>query len=137
MVTVNVSERVEAPADAVWDLLGDFGGVARYTPGIESCQVEGSGVGAVRTLGLPGGLELQERLESLDGAARCLEYSILAGPIPVKDYLARIQVIPDGGACTVNWSSSFASTLPEADAEKMLAGVYRAGIAGVRDTLGC
>ena len=62
MSSVKVSERVAASAESVWDLLGDFGGITRYSAGVESCTVQGSGVGAVRTIRLPGGLELQERL---------------------------------------------------------------------------
>ena len=50
MVSVKVSERVEAAADAVWDLFRDFGGVQRFSAGIEKVEVTGTGIGAVRTL---------------------------------------------------------------------------------------
>ena len=43
MINVKVSDRVAASADAVWDLLRDFGGIQRYSAGIESCSVEGEG----------------------------------------------------------------------------------------------
>ena len=136
MVEVQVSEVVEAPAEQVWALLSDFGGVARYSPGIEGCEVRGEGVGAVRALRLPGGATLEERLESLDPAARRLSYSIVSGPIPVKNYLATIAVREEGGGCRIDWGSRFEPVgLDDDRARSMIEGVYRGGIAGVRRAL--
>ncbi len=137
MVDVQVSERVAAPAAAVWEILSDFGGVARYSPGIEHCEVRGEGVGAVRALTLPGGATLEERLESLDPAARRLSYSIVRGPIPVKNYLATIEVREEGSGCRIDWGSAFEPVgLDDERARSMIEGVYRGGIAGVRKALG-
>ena len=59
MSEVNVSETVAAPAARVWEVLGDFGGVLKWGGKmLQSCTVEGSGVGAVRRIGLPGGGEI-------------------------------------------------------------------------------
>jgi len=139
VASVKVSERIEAGADAVWDYLGDFGGVARFTPSLESCTLEGEGVGAVRTVRMPGGLEIRERLEAFDDAGRTLQYSIVgASPLPVDDYLATIRVSEDGGGANVEWSSTFA--LREGvELEKIapvVEGIYRGGIAGIRKALG-
>jgi carbon monoxide dehydrogenase subunit G len=136
MASVKVSERVEASADAVWGLVRDFGGVQRYSKEIQSCSVEGEGVGAVRTLSL-GALTLQERLEVFDDARRRLSYSIVAGPLPLSDYLATIQVSEDGDACRVEWSSTFEPKgIAEAQAQGMVEGIYRSGLAGIRKALG-
>jgi hypothetical protein len=50
---------------------------------------------------------MKERLESLDQSARSLSYSIVEGPMPVQNYLATIQVSPNGEGCRVDWSASF------------------------------
>src|SRR5438445_683550 len=77
MSEVNVSETVSAPAVRVWEVLGDFGGVLKWGGKmLQSCTVEGSGVGAVRRIGLPGGGEIAERCEAYDPAGRSLSYSI-------------------------------------------------------------
>ncbi len=138
MTQVAVSERVEASADAVWDLLRDFGGVARYMRGLEACTSSGEGVGAVRTVRLPGGATLQERLESLDEAGRSLSYAIIGScPIPVTDYLSTVRVTPQGRACTIDWSGCFEPAgVPEEQARGMIEGVYRSGITGIRKALG-
>ena len=72
MVSVKVSERIEATADQVWELFRDFGGVQRFSAGIEKVEVTGACLGAVRTLSLPGGVSLQERLEAFDDRGRRL-----------------------------------------------------------------
>ena len=137
MVSVKVSERVEATADRVWELFRDFGGVQRFSAGIEKVEVTGAGIGAVRTLSLPGGLTLQERLEAFDERGRRLQYAIVAGPIPVSNYLATIEVKDEGKACRIDWSSHFEPKgISDDQGRAMIEGVYKGGIAGVRKALG-
>ena len=137
MVSVKVSETIGASAERVWELVRDFGGVERYAAGIEKCTVEGQGIGAVRTLGLPGGLSLQERLEAFDDAGRRLSYAIVAGPIPVASYLATIEVCDEGSGCRIDWSSHFEPKgITDEQGRAMIEGVYKGGIAGVRKALG-
>jgi carbon monoxide dehydrogenase subunit G len=137
MVSVKVSERVEASADRVWDLFRDFGGIQRFTSGFEKVEVTGSGLGAVRTITLPGGAALQERLEAFDDRGRKLQYAIVGGPIPVSNYLATIEVKDEGKACRIDWSSHFEPKgISEDQARAMIEGVYKGGIAGVKKALG-
>lgn len=136
MASAKVSERVEASADAVWELLRDFGGVRRYSPVIEECTVEGDGIGAVRTLTMPGGLSLQERLEAFDDAGRRLQYAIIAGPLPFENYLATVEVREDGDACTIDWSSTLdAKGVTDEQAIGIVEGIYTGGIQGIKKAL--
>jgi carbon monoxide dehydrogenase subunit G len=137
VVSVKVSERVEVSADRVWELFRDFGGIQRFTSGFEKVEVSGSGIGAVRTITLPGGAALQERLEAFDDRGRKLQYAIVGGPIPVSNYLATIEVKDEGKACRVDWSSHFEPKgISDDQARAMIEGVYRSGIAGVKKALG-
>jgi hypothetical protein len=140
MSEVKVSERVAAPAAKVWALLGDFGGVAKWGGGmLESCRVEGSGVGAVRTIGLSGGGSIQERCEGYDEAGRALTYSIIGkSPIPLRDYLSTCRVVETGpNECRVDWEGRFEPDgVPEDQAQGMVRGIYTGGIATVRKLLG-
>jgi carbon monoxide dehydrogenase subunit G len=137
MISVKVSERVEATADQVWDLFRDFGGIQRYSAGFEKVEVEGAGIGAVRTITLPGGAALQERLEAFDDTSRRLQYAIIGGPIPVENYLATIEVKDEGSACRIDWSANFDPKGIEDDAARtMIEGVYKGGIAGIKKALG-
>ncbi len=137
MVSVKVSERVEASADKVWELFRDFGGIQRFSSGFQKVEVTGSGIGAVRTITLPGGAALQERLEAFDDRGRKLQYAIVGGPIPVASYLATIEVKDEGKACRLDWSSHFEPKgITDEQARNMIEGVYKSGIAGVKKALG-
>ena len=138
MAGAKVSQVIEASAEKVWDLLGDFGGVMRFSAGMESCTVEGEGLGAIRTLRMPGGIELDERLEALDESARTLSYSITRGPLPMKAYYATISVCEEGeNACRVDWESTYEpSGVSEEQAQELAEGIYNGSLAAVKKTLG-
>ena len=124
MPKIAVEDTIEASADAAWSKLEDFGGLGSWAPGLTECKLEGSGVGSVRRLTM-GGMEIAERLESLDSAARTLTYSITEGPMPTENYLAEIVVTPTGDdSCAIRWSASFdAPGLDEEQAEGLAQGV--------------
>jgi hypothetical protein len=139
MSSVKVSEPVAASAAKVWALLGDFGGVAKWGGGmLESCTVEGKGVGAVRTIGIPGGASIQERCEAYDDAGRALTYSIIGkSPIPIRDYVSTCRVVETGpNACRVDWEGRFEPDgVPEDAAQNMVRGIYTGAIGAVRKLL--
>src|SRR5207244_2013577 len=136
MANVSVSEPIGAPAAKVWELLGDFGGVARWGGAlVESCSVDGVGVGAVRTVRLQGGTSIQERCEALDEAGRALTYSIIGtSPIPIRDYLATCRVVATGpNECRVEWAGRFEPDgVPVDQAQDMVRVIYLNAVAEVR-----
>ena len=138
MTTVTVSEDINASADAVWAALSDFAGIKVGGP-ITSFETTGSGVGMVRTIGMGGGTVV-ERLDRHDATARVFAYSILNedSPLPVSGYSATVVITDKGdGTCNVNWSGTFsAKGAPEADAIKVVEGIYRGGIKGARRSTG-
>lgn len=140
MSEVKVSEIVAAPATKVWELLGDFGGVMKWSgPMMQSCQVEGEGVGAVRRIGLTGGMEISERCEAVDATARSLSYSIIGkSPLPLRDYFSTVSVTETGASeCRVDWNGRFeAAGVSEEQAQGMVRGIYTGGIAAVKKRLG-
>ncbi len=137
MGSVKVVETVNASADQVWELFRDFGGITRFSQGIDSCTVEGEGLGAVRTITMGGGLKLQERLEAFDDGGRTLSYAIIGDhPLPFDNYLSTIKVVAQGDACTVEWSSTYDPKGTEDQASGLIQGIYKGGITGIKKTLG-
>jgi hypothetical protein len=138
MTTIEVKETVNANAKAVWEVLGDFGGIKVGGP-ITAFEIEGAGEGAVRTISM-GDAKVVERLEAFDANAMSLKYAILNDdcPLPVSDYSATINVTADGdNACTVEWVGTFeAKGAPEEKASKVVKGIYVNGIAGARKATG-
>jgi hypothetical protein len=123
-----------ASADAVWATISDFNSAPQYIAAILTSTLEGSGVGALRTLTLRDGVQVVERLESLEPQARTLSYSIVSGPVPLTGYVSTMRVRDLGnGQCALDWSATFAPRgVPEADASTFVEGVYRAGFAGLK-----
>jgi hypothetical protein len=134
MSNVSMKTTLNASADAVWTTVRDFGGVRKFVASLARCRVEGSGVGATRTVGFEGGGDIVERLESLDDAKRTLTYSIVKGELPFENYLSTMAVRDLGrGRCELAWSSTFEPQgAPEADVKAMIEGVYSDGFAGLK-----
>ena len=82
MPQFEVDKEISGSLDKAWDLVAAFGDCA-WIPGIESCEVTGEGIGAVRKLKM-GAMEIHERLEAFDPEARTLSYSIIEGPIVIS-----------------------------------------------------
>ena len=80
---------IERPADDVWKVVRDFGGLAAWMPGIDACRVEGDD----RILEMMG-MELTEKLLRLDDDARTLVYGIAKSPMPIEHHEATIVVTP-------------------------------------------
>ncbi|MDG2304048.1 MAG: SRPBCC family protein [Candidatus Binatia bacterium] len=133
MGEIRVEEEVDAKPETVWALVREFGGVKEWNDGIDSCEVDGSGIGAVRTLKM-GGIEIQERLEHIDDTGRTFSYSIISGPVPVENYLASMTIHDAAeGKARVTWQGSFdPKGVAEEDCAKLFTGVYQGGIAAIR-----
>lgn len=136
MPRVSLSEPIAAPADRVWAVIGDFGGLTGWLPAISACTVAGAGVGAVRTLGFVGSdVYARERLDAHDDAARSYTYSVVETDLPIAGYRSTIQVAHDGdGRCVLHWASSFDVTggTDAAAIAGMIEQTYRDGAARIK-----
>jgi len=109
-------------------LVDDFGEMKKLMgDAVESCTLEGSGVGAVRRVkakGVAG--EMVERLDAaLDG--RLMSYSIVApSSLPIEYYNAVVTLYDaPGGGCAIQWGSNWvAKGAPEDSVRRMLTGLY-------------
>jgi hypothetical protein len=138
MTTVTVSEDINGAAAGVWAALSDFGGIKVGGP-ITSFETKGEGVGMVRTIGMGGG-KVVERLDRHDANAMVFTYAIINddAPLPVSGYSATVKVTDKGnGTCHVDWSGTFEPKgASEADASKVVEGIYRGGIARAKKAVG-
>ena len=93
----------------------------------------------MRTVGLPGGLRLQERLESFDEAGRSFSYAIIGkNPLPFRDYLSRSSFARPGPLAARSPGKDASSPKPgsEAASQTMVRGIYTGSIASLRKKLG-
>ena len=116
---------VDAPFEDVLDLVGDFSILNDFHPMVATCDVEGEGVGATRTLTLSDGSEAVERLVALH--ADGYEYEHVAGQAPLTRYRGRVRVIPRGAGCTIIWSAEVHAERDEVKVVRRLLGLIETG----------
>jgi carbon monoxide dehydrogenase subunit G len=117
---------IEKPADEVWVLAGDFGGIGGWMPGIESCVVDGDD----RILKMMG-MEITERLISRDDEERSIVYGIVGGVPGVGNHRANITVTADGNGSHVTWD---VEVEPD-EMTEMMQGIYQQSLQAMKDHL--
>lgn len=126
MAKARAEIEIAKPVDEVWAVIGDFGSIGEWMPGVESCRVDGDD----RILGLMG-LEVIERLERRDEDEHVLIYRIVGG-IPVENHRATVSVSPTSGGSAVAWDFE---VTPD-DMAALLQGAYEQALATLKGKLG-
>jgi len=118
---------IAKPADEVWALVGEFGGLDSWMAGIDSCTVDGD-IRTIETLGMT----LTEQLVGRDAEGRSITYSIVGEGAPVAKHEATITVLDAGdGASEVTWD---VSVEPD-EAAPMFKDIYQGALGQVKTTL--
>jgi Polyketide cyclase / dehydrase and lipid transport len=139
MSRVQVIAAIPADPQAVWDVVGDFGAIAKWHPAVAESLAEGTGPGALRRLALVNGDRLTERLEEFNDGERYYSYSLVEGPLPVSDYYATLHVRAayDAPSSTIEWIGAFtARDVSETEAEQLIRSIYEAGLDNLRQLVG-
>ena len=135
---------MDAPIEAVWDVIRDFNGHDQWHPAVASSQVEhgqdADRVGCVRNFRLAGGENLREQLLTLSDLEQTFTYCLLDTPVPLFNYVAHVRLIPvtDGDHTYWQWEGNF-STFPEQKDElaRMVGDdIYQAGFDAIRAEMG-
>lgn len=105
MTQVRVVQDLASPADLVWAMIGDFGGLHRWHPQV--CGVDLSWEGRIRTVHYADGSRAVERLEARSDAMRRYVYVVVDGNVPVNNCRATLHVKDGEGGSTVMWSCEF------------------------------
>ena len=87
--------------EEVWQVVGDFGGLADWSPGIEKCRVEGSS----RFITM-GAMEVREDELSRDDHARTYTYGLVGSP-GVDKHVVTVRVEPEGSGSKVSFDCEY------------------------------
>src|SRR3984957_13182300 len=104
---------LDAPTDAVWNVLRDFNGHDRWHPAVATSTIEraqpSDRIGCVRRFKLKDGSELREQLLALSDLEQTFSYCLLDTPIPMFNYVAHVRLLPvtDGDRTFWHWESRF------------------------------
>jgi mxaD protein len=122
MATGQAAIDIKGSPDEVWAVVGDFGGIGGWMPGMDSCKVVGEDR-ILETLGMT----ITERLVSKDDGGRALTYAIVDGA-PVESHQAVITVSPSGDASRVTWD---VEAMPDEMAD-LMATIYQQALEALR-----
>jgi len=140
MIKVTRSAVIDAPIEAVWEVLRDFNSHVYWHPAIELSEIEGDEpsdrIGCVRSFRLRDGNQLREQLLALSDEEYVSTYCILDATLPMRRYVAtlRLKRVTDGNRTFWHWQSTF--DVPQGREREFEAlvgdGVYVGGFEGMR-----
>jgi hypothetical protein len=141
---VYVSAVIHAPIDQVWELIGDYNSLPAWHPFVAGSAIEGdlpSGlIGCVRAIEVKdGGGTIREQLVTLSDQEHLCRYSILTGPMAVRNYLAAMSLLPvtAGNHTFAQWEADFeAEPVDLNETVDLVTSIFREGFASVEEILG-
>ena len=123
-----------APA-TVWKLVGDFNALDVWLPPVQRSTSTGvpTQPGALRVLALANNASVTEKLTAYSSARHTYSYAFIESPLPVKNYVATIELSAAAdGKTRVKWHSTFdAHGVTDDQAREAIEGIYNAGLAKV------
>ncbi|MEQ1652575.1 MAG: SRPBCC family protein [Hyphomicrobium sp.] len=138
---------INAPADKVWAVIGNFQDMG-WHPAFEKTEgTGGNDVGATRKLTLKGGATIDEKLVKYSVEDKSLAYEITAVDVkvvPVTNYASTLSVRGTAEKAIVEWKGAFyrgyvnndpPPELSDEAAVKAITGVYQDGLAALKKKL--
>jgi hypothetical protein len=110
MSLVHVSRPLAFPVEQVWEKLSDFGGIHRYSAGVQASPINPGtperGLGAERNCQLYDGNHIQERVtEAVQNRSLALE--VFDTSMPLKSATARFDLSPAGDGCVLEMTMEY------------------------------
>ena len=133
---ITVKKRIEPPGlpNEVWAVAGaDFCAIKSWHPAVAECEEVTESGDTVRVLTLGDGATIKEKMTGKD--ATSYSYAITEGPLPVKNYTAKLWVEEDAAPArtVIYWPSEFeADGTSDAEAKKIIAGILKDGVKGIK-----
>lgn len=140
MIRVTRSAIIDAPITRVWEVLRDFNSHWAWHPAVGESKIENDEpadqVGCVRNFFLKDRNHIREQLLALSDRDYVSTYCILDATLPMRHYVATLQLKPvtDGERTFWHWQSTF--DVPrgrEKEFEELVGkGIYEGGFDGLR-----
>jgi hypothetical protein len=139
--------QIDAPASAVWDIIGDFGSAEVWLPMVTGSSSEGGNEeGATRTLELGPKAHIIEILKKHSDEKMSYTYRIPVethdvSVLPVNNYSSTLSVKDQDGGSIVTWKGAFYRGYPNNDpppelndeaAVAAVTAVYKAGLENLK-----
>ena len=89
---LSMHEDVAVAADALWEILGDFGALVAWNPFVAGCETFCEGGQLFRIVETSEGVRIWERADVLDSRLRKLVYTIVSSD-PARPFVGRVATI--------------------------------------------
>ena len=125
----------EAERKTFWEKYGGWCAIQDWHPAVEKCEESKEGDDTFRTLTLKDGGIIKEQL--IASSATMYRYAILESPLPVQNYSAQFQVLPEGDdldGVKLTWSATFdpAEGKDAKEARDVINGIFEAGVDAIK-----
>jgi hypothetical protein len=126
-IELHQSASVKGAPEAVWQKIGEFCAIKDWHPAVKACEESEEGGATFRTLTLPDGGAIKEKLT--EQTETSYTYEMVESPLPVENYRSTLSVMSEGDGAMIMWDGTFdAKGASDADAESVIAGIYKAGL---------
>ena len=132
--TVFTSSVINAPVDKVWAIARDFDGLPLWHPAVIRSFIEEGNpadkVGCIRNFTLVTEETVRECLVTLCDINKICRYTLLDGPLPMRDYVATLQLTPvtDGDRTFIDWHAGFFADAADSETtERRIEEIFQEG----------
>jgi hypothetical protein len=135
---LDVNKHIAAPAQlpVVWATISDFCSIKDWHPAVADCKESQEGGDTFRVLTLKdNGGTIKEKLIGSDDTSYSYEI-VDPGPLPVKNYSAKLWVEPDerdSSRTVIHWDATFdANGKSDEEAMKAIGDIFYAGLKSIK-----
>jgi uncharacterized protein YndB with AHSA1/START domain len=131
MPTLHYEIRIDAPAAAVWAVLGDLASTPEWIPGVVEASVD-DGRRVCRTAD---GQEIREQIVDYSEEGRSWGYEQSQVPLPITGSHGTVQVHDEGDGARVAWEARFEVVDPAKEGQlvPMIEGYYKQTLESLRN----
>lgn len=130
---VTSSIEVEGTQAEVWAKVGGWCAIADWHPVVAKCDESEAEGRKTRTLTTGDGAVIKETM--LEGGDTSYGYRIDESPLPVENYTASFAADAAGDKVRVVWSANFDPKGDEAEAVKVMQGVFDGGLEAIKKSM--
>jgi hypothetical protein len=135
---LDVNKKIAAPGQmlVIWSMISEFCSIKDWHPAIADCKESKEGADTFRVLTLKdNGGTIKEKLTGSDDTSYSYEI-IDPGPLPVKNYSAKLWVEPDErdpNRTVIHWDATFdANGKSDDEAKKVIGDIFLAGLKSIK-----
>ena len=132
-----IARKMTVSAAEAWKAVESIGGLDVWFPSLTSCTIDGSGIGAIRSMDSARGGKIVDRIVDIQSAQMRLTYQRIESPFPVTSYRGTVEVFESfDGLAVVVWTVDFESEPEKAPiVRSQLEAGIGAGVEGMRTDL--